>query len=168
MARIEIETKTASGSIVRKTKTFATGDSLREESGLAEYEGFTVSEVHVSGYVTFLNGVTLRRGEVIGDTNELTMQRVQIRETIKSHFEKERQLFKRGIKCLSLFFIDEVAKYKSYDENGNEVKGVFQKMFEEEYARLINDEFSYLGRGLQRIPAPFYTTGSTSRLFLDR
>lgn len=141
MARIEIETKTASGSIVRKTKTFATGDSLREESGLAEYEGFTVSEVHVSGYVTFLNGVTLRRGEVIGDTNELTMQRVQIRETIKSHFEKERQLFKRGIKCLSLFFIDEVAKYKSYDENGNEVKGVFQKMFEEEYARLINDEF---------------------------
>ena len=141
MARIEIETKTASGSIVRKTKTFGTGDSLREESGLAEYDGFTVSEIHVSGYVTFLNGVTLRRGEVIGDTNELTMQRVQIRETIKSHFEKERQLFKRGIKCLSLFFIDEVAKYKSYDEDGNEVKGVFQKMFEEEYAQLINNEF---------------------------
>ena len=83
----------------------------------------------------------MRRGEVIGDTNELTMQRVQIRETIKSHFEKERQLFKRGIKCLSLFFIDEVAKYKSYDEEGNEVKGVFHKMFEEEYLRLINNEF---------------------------
>lgn len=140
MARIEIETKTASGTIVRKTKTFGTGDSLREESGLAEYEGFTLSEINVKGYVTFLNGVTLRRGEVIGDTNELTMQRVQIRETIKSHFEKERQLFKRGIKCLSLFFIDEVAKYKSYDEDGNEVKGVFQKIFEEEYARLVNNE----------------------------
>lgn len=69
------------------------------------------------------------------------MQRVQIRETIKSHFEKERQLFKRGIKCLSLFFIDEVAKYKSYDEEGNEVKGVFQKIFEEEYARLVSEEF---------------------------
>ena len=81
------------------------------------------------------------RGEVTGDTNELTMQRVQIRETIKSHFEKERQLFKRGIKCLSLFFIDEVAKYKSYDEEGNEVKGVFQKIFEEEYARLVSEEF---------------------------
>lgn len=141
MARIEFETKTASGSIVRKTKTFGIGDNLREESGLAEYEGFTVSEINIRGYVTFLNGVTLRRGEVIGDTNELTMQRVQIRETIKSHFEKERQLFKRGIKCLSLFFIDEVAKYKSYDEDGNEVKGVFQKMFEEEYLRLINHEF---------------------------
>lgn len=141
MARIEIETKTASGTIVRKTKTFGTGDSLREESGLAEYEGFTVSEINAKGYVTFLNGVTLRRGEVTGDTNELTMQRVQIRETIKSHFEKERQLFKRGIKCLSLFFIDEVAKYKSYDEEGNEVKGVFQKIFEEEYARLVSEEF---------------------------
>lgn len=141
MARIEIETKTASGTIVRKTKTFGTGDSLREESGLAEYEGFTLSEINAKGYVTFLNGVTLRRGEVIGDTSELTMQRVQIRETIKSHFEKERQLFKRGIKCLSLFFIDEVAKYKSYDEEGNEVKGVFQKIFEEEYARLVSDEF---------------------------
>lgn len=140
MARIEFETKTASGSIVRKTKTFGIGDNLREESGLAEYDGFTLSEINVKGYVTFLNGVTLRRGQVMGDTNEQTMQRVQIRETIKSHFEKERQLFKRGIKCLSLFFIDEVAKYKSYDEDGNEVKGVFQDIFEEEYARLVNEE----------------------------
>ena len=122
-------------------KTFGVGDSLREESGLAQYDGFTVSEINVNGYVTFLNGMTIRRGEVIGDTNELNMQRVQIRETIMSHFEKERQLFKRGIKCLSLFFIDEVAKYKSYDEEGNEVKGVFQKMFEEEYSRLVSNEF---------------------------
>lgn len=141
MARIEFETQTASGSIVRKTKPFGIGDNLHKESGLAEYDGFTISEINVKGYVTFLNGVTLRRGEVIGDTNELTMQRVQIRETIKSHFEKERQLFKRGIKCLSLLFIDEVAKYKSYDEEGNEVKGVFQKIFEEEYARLVSEEF---------------------------
>ncbi len=142
MARIEIETKTASGNIVRKTKTFGVGDNLRETSGLAEYEGFTVSDINVNGYVTFLNGTTIRRGEVIGDTNELNMQRVQIRETIKSHFEKERQLFKRGIKCLSLFFIDEVAKYKSYDEEGHEVKGIFQQIFEEEYARLVGEELN--------------------------
>lgn len=141
MARIEFETKTASGSIVRKTKSFGIGDNLHKESGLAEYDGFTISEINVKGYVTFLNGVTLRRGEVIGDTNELTMQRVQIRETIKSQFEKERQLYKRGIKCLSLFFIDEVAKYKSYDKDGNEVKGEFQKIFENEYARLVSEEF---------------------------
>ncbi len=140
VARIEIETKTASGVIVRKIKTFGVGDSLREESNLAEYDGFTVSEINVNGYVTFLNGITVRRGEVIGDTNELNMQRVQIRETIMSHFEKERQLFKRGIKCLSLFFIDEVAKYKSYDEDGNEEKGVLQKIFEEEYSRLVSGE----------------------------
>ena len=139
-ARIEIETKNASGSIVRRIKPFAVGDSLKSESGLAEYEGFVVSEINVNGYVTFLNGVTVRRGEVIGDTNELNMQRVQIRETIKSHFDKERQLFKRGIKCLSLFFIDEVAKYKSYDEDGNEVKGKLQEIFEEEYLKLLNDE----------------------------
>lgn len=142
MARIEIETKTASGTIVRKTKTFGVGDSLKEESGLAQYEGFTVTEINPNGYVTFLNATIIRRGEVIGDTNELNMQRVQIRETIKSHFEKERQLFKRGIKCLSLFFIDEVAKYKSYDEEGNEVKGVFQKIFEEEYYRELNNNLN--------------------------
>ncbi len=140
MARIEIETKTASGNIIRKIKTFGVGDSLREESGLAEYEGFTISEINVNGYVTFLNGMTIRRGEVIGDTNELSMQRVQIRETIMSHFEKERQLFKRGIKCLSLFFIDEVAKYKRYDEEGHEIKGELQEMFEEEYNRIAADQ----------------------------
>ena len=141
MARIEFETKTAAGNIVRKTKTFDTGDNLREESGLAEYEGFTLSEINAKGYVTFLNGVILRRREVIGDSNELTMQRVQIRETIMSHFEKERQLFKLGIKCLSLFFIDEVAKYKSYDDEGNEIKGIFQNIFEEEYSRLVELEY---------------------------
>ncbi len=156
MARIEIETKTASGTIVRKIKTFAVCDSLREESGLAQYDGFTVSEIHVNGYVTFLNGTTIRRREVIGDTNELNMQRVQIRETIMSHFEKERQLFKRGIKCLSLFFIDEVAKYKSYDEEGNEVKGVFQKMFEEEYARLVSNEFHICDEDYNEYLCRFY------------
>ena len=143
MARIEIETKTASGNIVRKTKPFAVGDSLMAESGLAQYDGYVISEISDKGYVTFLNGVTIRRNQVIGDTSELNMQRVQIRETIMSHFEKERQLFKRGIKCLSLFFIDEVAKYKRYDEDGNEQKGVFQKIFEEEYARIVDNEFTF-------------------------
>ena len=142
MARIDVETKTASGNIVRKTKSFAVGDSLMAESGLAQYDGYVISEISDKGYVTFLNGVTIRRNQVIGDTSELNMQRVQIRETIMSHFEKERQLYKRGIKCLSLFFIDEVAKYKSYDEDGNEQKGVFQKIFEEEYARIVDNEIT--------------------------
>lgn len=142
MARIEIEVKTASGSIDRKIKTFGVGDSLQEESGLAQYEGYVVSEVHASGAVTFLNGVTIRYGEVIGDTNEQNMQRVQIRETIMAHIAKERELYKRGIKCLSLFFIDKVDKYKSYDENGKEVKGDFQKIFEDEYNKVISTELN--------------------------
>ena len=140
MARIEIEVKTTSGNIVRKIKTFGVGDTLKAESGLAQYDNFVVSEINPQGYVTFLNGVTIKRGEVIGDSSEETMQRVQIRETILSHFEKERRLFKLGIKCLSLFFIDEVAKYKSYDDDGNEVKGKFQKIFEEEYERVAANQ----------------------------
>lgn len=140
VARIELETRNAAGAIHREIKKFDVGDDLRAESGLAEYEGFTVTEINPRGrgYVTFLNGTTISCGEVIGDSNEEAMQRVQIRETIRAHFEKEKELFNRGIKCLSLFFIDEVANYRQYDEEGNEVKGKFQRIFEEEYARLVN------------------------------
>ena len=148
MARISIEVKNAAGEPRRHFKTFGVGDSLFIASNeLEEYRGYDIAEinpgntVHPLGYVTFTNGVTLRKGEIVGESNELHMQRVQIRETIKAHFEKERQLFKKGIKCLSLFFIDEVAKYRKYDENGEPVKGVFQTIFEEEYARLVNDEY---------------------------
>ncbi|MGM9748629.1 MAG: restriction endonuclease subunit R, partial [Candidatus Cryptobacteroides sp.] len=106
-------------------------------------EGYVISEIDpLRGSVTFLNGLTLRRGEVVGDTNELAMQRVQIRETIASHFEKERELFEKGIKTLSLFFIDEVAKYKGYDKEGNEIKGIFQTIFEEEYINALNERKS--------------------------
>ena len=140
VARIELETRNAAGAIRREIKKFDVGDDLRAESGLAEYEGFTVTEINPRGrgYVTFLNGTTISCGEVIGDSNEEAMQRVQIRETIRVHFEKEKELFNRGIKCLSLFFIDEVANYRQYDDEGNEVKGKFQRIFEEEYARLVN------------------------------
>ena len=140
MARIELETRNAAGAIRREIKKFDVGDDLRAESGLAEYDGFTVTEINPRGrgYVTFLNGTTISCGEVIGDSNEEAMQRVQIRETIRAHFEKEKELFNRGIKCLSLFFIDEVANYRQYDDEGNEVKGKFQRIFEEEYARLVN------------------------------
>ena len=141
VARIELETRNAAGAIRREIKKFDVGDDLRAESGLAEYEGFTVTEINPRGrgYVTFLNGTTISCGEVIGDSNEEAMQRVQIRETIRAHFEKEKELFNRGIKCLSLFFIDEVANYRQYDDEGNEVKGKFQRIFEEEYARLVNN-----------------------------
>ena len=148
MARISIEVKSASGEPRRLFKTLGVGDSLFVESKeLEQYRGFDIAEIfpgsatQPTAYVTFTNGLTLRKGDVVGDQNLLHLQRVQIRETIKAHFEKERQLFKKGIKCLSLFFIDEVGKYRKYDENGEPVKGIFQTIFEEEYARLVNDEF---------------------------
>lgn len=148
MARISIEVKNASGEPRRHFKTLGVGDSLFVESKeLEQYRGFDIAEIfpgsatQPTAYVSFTNGVTLRKGDVVGDSNLLHLQRVQIRETIKAHFEKERQLFKLGIKCLSLFFIDEVAKYRQYDDDGQPVKGVFQEIFEEEYARLVNEEF---------------------------
>lgn len=163
MARMEIEVKNAAGEPRRRVMTLGVGDSLLVESnGLAEYEGFTISEIcpgterQPVGYVVFTNGRTLVRGQVAGDHNELHMQRVQIRETIKAHFEKERELFKWGIKCLSLFFIDEVAKYRSYDGDGKETKGVFQQIFEEEYARLVNGEFHFWDEDYNRYLRSFY------------
>ncbi len=139
--RIELECKRKDGSIRREIKRFAVGDSLAVASGLAQYEDFVITEINPRGRgsVTFLNGDTLYCGEVVGDTNEEAMQRVQIRQTIIAHLQKEKELFNRGIKCLSLFFIDEVSHYRQYDDEGNEVKGKFQKIFEEEYARIVND-----------------------------
>ena len=140
MARIEFEKKLVSGDIKRTLKTFAFGDNLQVDSGLPVYKDYVITDINPAGYVTFLNGTTLKVRDVVGDVKERDMQRVQIRETIKSHFEKERQLFKRGIKCLSLFFIDEVANYKSYDNEGNEVKGDFWQIFEKEYENLLHDQ----------------------------
>ncbi len=150
MAKIDLEVNTATG-IRRKSMKFGKGDKLQSASGLAQYDGFEITEINpYTDTVTFLNGITLRKGEVFGDTNELDMQRVQIRETIVSHFEKERELFARGIKTLSLFFIDEVAKYKSYGEDGEVEKGVFWKIFEEEYTNILNENLSLFDSAYQQ------------------
>lgn len=148
--KIDLEVNTATG-IRRKSMKFGKGDKLYSVSGLKQYEGFDIAEINpYTDRVTFLNGITLRKGEVYGDSNELAMQRVQIRETIASHFEKERELFARGIKTLSLFFIDEVAKYKSYGEDGGVIKGVFWKDFEEEYNMFLNENLSLFDSDYQR------------------
>ena len=142
MVKIELEVK-RSGGIKRESRKLVYGDDLFVASDLNQYKGYVISDINpFRNTVSFLNGVTLHKGEVTGDVSELALQRVQIRETIRSHFEKERELFEKGIKTLSLFFIDEVAKYKSYDEQGNEVKGVFQQIFEEEYVNLLNEHLS--------------------------
>ena len=87
--------------------------------------------------MSFTNGVVLQAGEATGDVNEATLRRIQIREAIKAHFDKEQTLFAQGIKVLSLFFIDEVAKYRDYDEAGE--KGEYARIFEEEYNRQLNE-----------------------------
>lgn len=158
VAKIELEVKGAAG-IRKETRKFNLHDSLYAVSGLREYEGFTISDINAyNDSVTFTNGITLHKGEVYGDSSQETMQRVQIRETIASHFEKERELFGKGIKTLSLFFLDEVANYKSYNEAGEEVKGKFWNIFEEEYSNYLNENLSHFDDDYQRYLRRFNVT----------
>ena len=140
LARLEFERKTRSG-IRRELRRVSVNDNLYELSGgLEQYRGYIVSEINgAKNTIEFANGVSLSAGDVQGDVNELTLRRIQIRETIKSHLEKERNLFYRGIKVLSLFFIDEVAKYRQYDKNGNKRNGEYARIFEEEYRMLVEE-----------------------------
>lgn len=140
MARIELEIK-YNKSINRETRKLGVGDDLYYISQeMEQYKGYTISEINpIDGTVIFTNGEIISTGDVVGDVSENDMRRIQIRETIISHFEKEEKLFNMGIKTLSLFFIDEVAKYRQYDEDGNELLGEYGKIFEEEYINILND-----------------------------
>lgn len=139
-ARLELEIG-YNKSINRETRKVGVGDDLYYLSQeMEQYKGYTVSEIDpIRGTLTFTNGEVITVGEVRGDVSEKDMRRIQIRETILSHFEKEEALFNKGIKTLSLFFIDEVAKYRQYDENGDEVLGEYGQMFEQEYLSVLND-----------------------------
>ena len=142
VVRLEIEVKGATATR-RQLCKFEQGDSLFAISQLPAYKDFVITEINpLTNTVYFQNGKQLRQGEVMGDVSEKAIQLIQIRETIKSHFEKERALFQQGIKTLSLFFIDEVANYKSYDADGNEVQGPLWKMFEDEYNRYLNEHLT--------------------------
>lgn len=140
MAKMELEIA-YNKSINRETRILGVGDDLFYVSQeMEQYKGYTISEIDpLQGAVTFTNGDVIRTGDVVGDVSEKDMRRIQIRETILSHFEKEEKLYNKGIKCLSLFFIDEVAKYRQYDEDGNEVLGEYGQMFEQEYLSVLND-----------------------------
>lgn len=143
MARIELEIGYKK-SINRETRIVGVSDDLYYVSQeMEQYKGYTISSIDpIERTVTFLNGETISVGEVRGDISEKDMRRIQIRETILSHFEKEEKLFDMGIKCLSLFFIDEVAKYRQYDENGDEVLGEYGVVFEQEYNSILNDKLT--------------------------
>ena len=140
-ATIEFDFKGATG-IRKKAMKVGIGFNLYDNSGnLDEYKnGFVVKFIDGrDNSVEFLNGVKIFAGDVIGKVSEDQLRRIQIRETILSHIERERELFYKGIKVLSLFFIDEVAKYKQYDEAGHPYNGIYADMFEEEYADIIGN-----------------------------
>ena len=140
MARIEFEVG-YNKSINRETRILAVDDDLFSLSkNMEQYRGYRISEIDpIRGTVTFTNGEVIHTGEVIGDVSEADLRRVQIRETIRSHFEKEKELYSKGIKTLSLFFIDEVAKYRKYDEDGNEINSEYGEIFEQEYTDILNE-----------------------------
>ena len=152
MAKIELEIS-YDKSINRETRILGVGDNLYYVSQEMEQykDGYTITDINpLTNTVTFTNGETISTGDVVGDISEKDMRRIQIRETILSHFEKEESLFNMGIKSLSLFFIDEVAKYRDYDENGDAVLGEYAKVFEQEYISVLNEYITMLDTPYQK------------------
>lgn len=146
-ATLEFNIKGTNG-IKKTTRIVNEGFNLYQQSGnLEEYKGYTISRIDgraQANFVELSNGIKIEVGEVLGSkTDENQIRRIQIRETIESHLERERQLFYKGIKVLSLFFIDEVAKYKDYSEADE--KGIYAHMFEEEYQRIVDHYVGELG-----------------------
>lgn len=145
-ATLQFEMKMKSGNIAKKSRIVKIGDNLYEYSGgLEEYKnGFVVKQIDGrDDSIEFLNGTKIYAGDVVGAVDEDQLRRIQIRETILSHMQKEKQLFYKGIKVLSLFFIDEVAHYREY-ENGEPVNGKYATMFEEEYKDIAEKLISSL------------------------
>ena len=177
-ASLEYNVKGANG-IKKITRIVNEGFNLYEQSGnLNEYLGYTISRIDGrDNTVEFRNGVKIEVGQVLGDTQDSDqIRRIQIRETIESHLERERQLFYKGIKVLSLFFIDEVAKYKEYE--GNVAKnGIYAQIFEEEYKNIVdhyvgelgdNDYLQYLkGIAANQTHAGYFSIDKKSNHFID-
>lgn len=143
-ARLEFEIK-YDKSIKRETRIVGVDDDLYALSKeMEQYQGYHINDIEpIRGIVTFTNGVEIHTGEVLGDVSEKDIRRVQIRETIRSHFEKEKELYNRGIKTLSLFFIDKVEHYRKYDDEGNEINSEYGQMFEEEYISILNEYLTF-------------------------
>lgn len=140
-ARLEIEVAVQNGfkRVIRKVKM---GDNLYNISQQAEQyrDRYVVTDIRVTdNSVHFENGKIIHVGEAFGHVDEKIMRTIQIRETIRAHIQKERQLYNQGIKVLSLFFIDEVAKYRQYDEDNNPVDGEYVQIFKEQYQQVLNE-----------------------------
>lgn len=140
VARVELEQKLANGNIKPVVRKLGKGDNLFDLSnGLDQYRnGFVVADINaITDTLSFTNGAELVVGDAAGDVNEAALRRIQIREAIKAHFDKEQALFQQGVKVLTLFFIDEVAKYRDYTAKDD--KGEYARIFEEEYDLYLNE-----------------------------
>ena len=141
-ARVEFEQKLAGGNIKRVVKKLSKGDNLFSDgfsNGLDQYrDGFVVSDINANtDTLSFTNGLQLTVGDATGDVTEAALRRIQLREAIKAHFDKEQALFQQGVKVLTLYFIDEVAKYRDYSQPDE--KGEYARIFEEEYNLYLNE-----------------------------
>ena len=143
-AKIEIDKKFKSG-VGLFDCIINAGDNLYDTSNEVEAykEGFIVTEIDArTNTVTFSNGVVVEAGKPNGEVDDMVLRRIQIRETIRAHFEKERTLFSQGIKVLSLFFIDSVVKYRDYEVEDD--KGEYARIFEDEYEQyLLSPELQF-------------------------
>jgi len=142
-AKVELDVDTGNG-VRRREVTVQDGDDLQQTTRRAVYTDCRIGEIRVARGDEFIElrvpggEQYLRPGQAWGDVDALAVQREMIRRTIKEHLDKEKRLRPQGIKVLSLFFIDEVAKYRQYDDDGNPVKGEYGRIFEEEYRRLAH------------------------------
>ena len=139
-ARIELDIKMSSGAIKRLVRRVKVGDDLKVlAGGLEAYHSYKISQIDARfDTIEFTNGITLKAGDALGDVSAEQLRRIQIRESIKAHLDKEKQLYAQGIKVLSLFFIDEVSKYRDYD--CVDTKGDYAQIFEHEY-ELLRTEY---------------------------
>jgi type III restriction enzyme len=176
VAYIELEVKQQNGPVKKIKRVEEKDDLFVHSNELQEYkDGFVVKEINgLKNTVTFTNGIEIHVGQTIGDVDEEHVRRIQIRETIRSHIEKERVMFPKGIKVLSLFFIDEVAKYRLYDKNNNQLKGQYEEIFEQEYKdaisqlTLFDEEYNkyLLTHPAEKVHQGYFSIDKTGR-FID-
>lgn len=154
-AKVEIDARLKNGSIIRKEVTVTSGADLLDakySGGRDLYDGYIIDDIYCeqgNEYISFTSKPDiLKLGQALGEVDPDEFKRLQIRKTIEEHLDKEMRLRPQGIKVLSLFFIDKVANYRWYDEDGNAQKGKFARMFEEEYDRAIRKpKYSQLFEG---------------------
>ncbi len=138
-AVVEFEKRAGDG-VKKIRQKLSVGANLYELSGnVPSYKNQTITDIN--GYLNkiVVAGQDIYPGDILNDKDEHTFRRIQIRECVMSHLQKEKQLFEKGIKVLSLFFIDSVEKYRVYDETGEQALGEYAKIFEEEYNNVRND-----------------------------